>query len=69
MFNEELTQKILAEHGRQAAMIYCKIEAMKNRHMSVELIERNIQGWPDEYKYEGKVGCLLTTYNKGGRYG
>lgn len=52
MFNEELTQKILAEHGRQAAMIYCKIEAMKNRHMSVELIERNIQGWPDEYKYE-----------------
>jgi hypothetical protein len=52
MFNEELTQKILAEHGRQAAMIYCKIEAMKNRHMSVDLQERNIQDWPDEYKYE-----------------
>jgi hypothetical protein len=52
MFNEELTQKILAEHGRQAAMIYCKIEAMKNRHMSVDLQERNIKDWPDEYKYE-----------------
>ena len=33
-------------------MIYCKIEAMKNRHMSVDLQERNIKDWPDEYKYE-----------------
>jgi esterase/lipase superfamily enzyme len=52
MFNEELANKIVAQHGRQAAMIYCKIEAMKNRHMSVELNERNIPDWPDEYKHE-----------------
>lgn len=52
MFNEDLTNKIVAEHGRQAAMIYCKIEAMRNRQLSVELQNRNIKDFPDEYKYE-----------------
>lgn len=52
MFNQELVDKIVAEHGRQAAMIYCRVEVMKNRELSVELQERNIKDWPDEYKYE-----------------
>lgn len=52
MFNEELANKIIAEHGRQAAIIYCKIEAMKNRELSIELQERKINNFPDEFKYE-----------------
>lgn len=52
MFNEELVNKIVAEQGREAAKIYCKIEAMRNRELSIELQERNIPNFPDEYKYE-----------------
>jgi hypothetical protein len=52
MFNEQLTDKIIKEHGRQSAIIYCKIEAMKNRELSLELNERRIEDWPDEYKHE-----------------
>lgn len=51
MYNEELANKIVTEHGRQAAMIYCKIEAMKNRELSIELQERKLN-FPDEYKHE-----------------
>lgn len=52
MYNEELANKIISEHGRKAAMIYCKIEAKKNRDLSIELKERNIKDFPDEFKYE-----------------
>ena len=54
MFNEQLTDKIIKQHGRQAAIIYCKIEAMKNRELSLELNERRIEDWPDEYKHEAE---------------
>lgn len=52
MFNEELANKIIKEDGIEAAKVYCKIEAKKNRDMSVELQRRNIPDWPDEYKHE-----------------
>ncbi len=54
MFNEELANKIVAEHGREAAKIYCKIEAMRNRALSAELEQRSIRDFPDEYNYEAQ---------------
>lgn len=54
MFNEELANKIVAEHGLEAAKIYCKIEMMRNRDLSVELRERNVKDFPDEYQYEAQ---------------
>lgn len=52
MFNEQIAQEIVKKYGREAAILYCKMESFKCRKQALELEKDRVKGWPNEYQHD-----------------
>lgn len=53
MYNEEVTNLLIGNYGRESAKIYCKMEVSKNNALLKELKESGVKReYYSEYEYE-----------------
>ena len=52
MYNEEIAKELKDKYGKDAILLYCKMESLKNRRQSEQLKSANVENWPNEFDYE-----------------
>jgi hypothetical protein len=52
MYNEDVAKELLKTYGKDATLLYCKMESLKNRRQAEQLKSANIENWPNEFEYE-----------------
>lgn len=52
MYNEEIAKELLEMYGKDATLLYCKMESLKNRRQAEQLKSASVENWPNEFEYE-----------------